>query len=376
MNRHRSHPPSALFARTALAGLGALTWGWAALVALLDRRHRLDLRDVEPDREGPPVSVVVPARDEERGIEAAVRSLLAQAYRPLELLVVDDGSGDRTAELAERLGARVLPGGPLPPGWVGKSWACHQGAAASSGAWLLFTDADVVHAPDAVGRAIALAQREGRGGLTLLCRLDADGFWERVVQPAAVVLIRSFVAPGVLLRSPRSRVAIAAGGFILVERRLYERAGGHGGIRGRLVDDQALAEAVKAAGGLLVPAFAGDLVRVRMYEGLRELWRGWRKNASAGLAHGSAWPALALATAGAAATVAPAVALVRGPRLLGAAAVVGQAVARADVAAVVPAPLRTWPAFPLGVLFLCAVSLRSTLDRLRGGVEWRGRRYG
>ena len=359
----------------ALGLFGAATWSWAALVALLDRRHRLDLRDVAPAPSGELVSVVVPARDEERGIEAAVRSLVAQTH-PVEVIVVDDESTDRTAERAAAAGARVLAGEPLPEGWVGKSWACHQGARAAAGDWLLFTDADVVHAPEAVGRALALARREGRGGLTLLCRLDTSGFWERTVQPAAVVLIRSFVAPGFLLRARWSRVAIAAGGFILVERAAYDRAGGHEGIRGRLVDDQALAEAVKAAGGLLVPAFAGDLVRVRMYEGLAELWRGWRKNTSVGLARGSAWAALAGAVGGLGAVAGPLLALARGPRALGAVALAAQLVARADVAPVVPTPRRHWLALPLGVVFLCAVSLRSSLDRLRGGVEWRGRRYG
>ena len=357
------------------AWLGAVVWGWAALVALLDRRHRLDLTDVEPRTTGTLVSVVVPARDEERGIGAAVRSLCAQAYEPVEVIVVDDESSDRTGELAAAAGARVVRGEPLAPGWVGKSWACHQGAVAARGEWLLFTDADVVHAPEALGRALSLAQREGRGGLTLLVRLDAETFWERVVQPAAVVLIRSFVAPGFLLRSPRSKVAIAAGGFILVERATYDRAGGHEAIRGRLIDDQALAESVKATGSLLVPAFAGDLVRVRMYEGLDELWRGWRKNTSVGLARGSAWPAFAAAVVGAAAAVGPWVALVRGPRGAGAVGVLGQLAARIDVHAVTPAPRRYWPTLPLGVLFLCVVSLRSSLDRLRGGVDWRGRRY-
>lgn len=358
-----------------LAWLGAVTWGWAAVVAVLDRWARLDIRDVEPDQEGPLVSVVVPARNEERGIAAAVASLVAQDYAPLEVLVVDDESTDRTAELAAAAGARVLHGEPLPPGWVGKSWACDQGARAAVGEWLLFTDADVVHEPDALGRALTLARREGRGGLTILCRLESGTPAERVVQPAAVVLIRSFVAPGFLIRARWSKVALAAGGFILIERTFYDRIGGHAAIRSRLIDDQALAEAAKAAGGLLVPAFAGGLVRVRMYEGVAELWAGWRKNTSVGLARGSAPLALAGALLGTVLSLAPALALVRGPRGLGAVGVLLQLVARADVDEVAPSPPAYWTTLPLGSLFLALVSLRSSLDRLRGGVEWRGRRY-
>jgi len=356
-------------------GLSLLAWGWATVVALADRRHRLDLRDVEPELDGPLVSAIVPARNEEGRIAPALRSLAGQIHRALEVIVVDDESEDGTYEEAKSVSCeriRVLRGAPLPSGWVGKTWANHQGARLAAGEWLLFTDADVLHEPDALARALPLARQSGRGGLTVLCRLETATPGERIVQPAAAVFIRSFVAPGFLVRSPRFAVALAAGGYILLERALYERLGGHAAIRGELVDDRALAERVKAAGGLLVFASAGDLVRVRMYHGLREAWRGWRKNTSAGI--GSPVLAVVGGVQGLVVSVAPLLALLRGPRAAGALALALQIFVRSDVDPVAPTPRRYWLTLPLGGVFLSAVSLVSSLDRMRGRLEWRGRR--
>ena len=242
--------------------LAVVPWAWCVLVALLDRRHRLSLDDVEPLNDGPLVSVVMPARDEERGVRAAVASLAAQEYGPLEVIVVDDESSDATAAEAHAAGTdrvRVLAGRPVPPGWVGKSWACHQGFELARGKWLLFTDADVRHAPDTVRRVVAMAERRRVAGVTLLPLIETAGLVEQAIQPAAAVLIRSFVAPGPLVRSPRSPVAIAAGGFILVSRAAYEGVGGHEAMRNELVDDQMLAVRLKAAGAPL--ALAGSAGR-------------------------------------------------------------------------------------------------------------------
>ena len=364
--------------RRALALLAVVPWAWCVLVAALDRRHRLSLDDVEPLADGPLVSVIVPARDEERGVEAAVASLAAQEYGALEVIVVDDESSDSTAAEARAAATdrvRVVSGLPVPPGWVGKSWACHQGFELARGEWLLFTDADVRHAPDTVGRVLALTERQRVAGVTLLPVIETAGVVERAIQPAAAVLIRSFVAPGLLVRSPRSPVAIAAGGFILVSRVAYEGVGGHEAMRHELVDDQMLAVRLKAAGTPLALAGSAGRVRVRMYIGARESLRGWRKNTSAGLG-GSVAVAAILAGAGVVSSVAPAVAIVRGPRLPGAVGLGLQLAARAASNEVCPTPRRAWPLFPAGALTLSILSLVSSVDRLRGGVVWRGRRYG
>ncbi|MEZ5102804.1 MAG: glycosyltransferase, partial [Thermoleophilia bacterium] len=195
------------------------------------------------------------------------------------------------------------------------------------------------------------------------------------VQPAAAVLIRSFVAPGPIVRSPRWPHAIAIGAFILVRRDAYERVGGHRAIRDRLVDDRSLAELLKRHGTPLPVVDGTGHLRVRMYGSGGEVWRGWRKNASVGASDSSPWLALAAAGAGLVVALAPLWCVLRGPHRLGALAALLQLGARLDVVGVAPTPRRYWTTLPLGCAFLSAVTVASTLDRLRGGVTWRGRRY-
>jgi GT2 family glycosyltransferase len=320
--------------------------------------------------------------------------VLAQRYPRLEVIAVDDCSTDGTAEAiaavaAERStngradrGARVtlVRGREAPDGWLGKPWAVSQGVEHARGEWLCFTDADIVFAPDTLAAALAFARERGGGGCTLTPLLVCGSFWERVVQPVAAMTIASFVAPPLLAERPRSRVALAAGGFMLVERELYERAGGHAGVRDRVADDISLARNVKRAGGLLALGAGDELLRVRMYHGGGELFRGWRKNTAYGLpgpAAVSALAALLFATAG----VAPPLALVQGLRrrdarltLRGAFGVGSLLALRASAGHYAPAPRRYVATAPLGVLWLSGVTLVAVVDRLRGGPRWRGRR--
>jgi chlorobactene glucosyltransferase len=369
------------------AQVAAWLWAGAAALALHERRAA-PRADAEPAlREGPLVSVIVPARDEERGVGATVRSLRALDYRPVEVIVVDDESRDATLAAARAAAdgdprVRAIAGAPLPQGWIGKPWACWQAVQAARGEWLLFTDADVIHAPDSLGSALALARRLGRGGATLFPTIEAEGAVERTVIPAAAAAIGTFVAPGPLARSPGSGVAIAAGGYLLVERGLYERVGGHAGIRSRMVDDVALAARVKRAGGLLVPAPAGGLARLRLYHGAREVWEGWSKNASFGIGGGAA-KALVGGTTLAVLSALPLAAAAEGARRrdpgLAAAGVAGTAsmiVLQRMTTWAVPTPRRYAVTMPLGMIVLAAAVVRGALQRLAGrGPRWRGRRY-
>ena len=212
--------------------------------------------------------------------------------------------------------------------------------------------------------------------------IEAEGPAERTVIPAAAAAIGAFVAPGPLSRSPRSAVAIAAGGYMLLERRLYERVGGHAAVRGRMVDDVTLATRVKRAGALLVPAPAGDLARLRMYHGAREVWQGWSKNASFGVEGGAA-KALVGGTAVAVLAVVPLAATAEGVRRRDRRLAVVGAVGTASLAALqrlttwaVPTPPRYAATMPLGMVVLSAAAIRGALERLAGrGPRWRGRRY-
>ncbi len=374
-------------ARHLLARTAGGTWAAALAISLIDRRLALDAGVEPPLHDGPLVSIVVPARDEQRDIATTVRSHLAQDYRALELIVVDDQSHDGTAQAAIAAAGgdprfRLIVGTAPPDGWVGKSWACQQGADAARGSWLLFSDADVEHAPDALGRCLAMALRLDRGGLTLAPRVQTAGHAERVVMPVAIQLIQTMVAPALLARMRHSPITMAAGAYMLMRRDVYDAAGGHAGIGHDMVDDLSLGRAIKRQGSLLVPANGTRLVRLRMYHGAGEMWRGWRKNAAfarprartRGLA-----PAVLLATLG----PAPVVALVAGARrgdrgllAAGAAGFAAQLALQRTAAPVVTTPVAYAPTFPLGTLFIAAAAARGAIDRISGrGPLWRGRRY-
>ena len=369
------------------AGVASALWVGAAALALHERRTAPRADAETPAPVGDLVSVIVPARNEERGIGTAIRSLRALDYARVEVIVIDDQSDDGTLTAARAAAGddarvSVLSGSPLPDGWVGKSWACWQGVTAARGTWLLFTDADVIHAPDSLGRTLAMAKRLGRGGLTLFPTIDCKGVAERAVMPAALTAIATFVAPGPLARSARSRVAIAAGGYMLMTRALYDAVGGHAAIRGRMVDDVCLAAAIKRSGGLLVPVPAHDLARLRMYHGAREVWEGWSKNASFAAAGGAA-KGLVSAGAVAALAVLPGGAVLVGLRsgdrrltAIGASGSVALLALQRLSALAVPTPARYAPTLPLGLLVLSGAAARGALQRMRGqGPRWRGRRY-
>ncbi len=229
--------------------------------------------------EYPTVSILVPARDEERNIVACVESLLRQDYPEFEVIVLDDDSRDATGTLLQHIQTRsgkrlrILPGKPLPAGWLGKHWACHQLAQATRNKLLLFTDADTVHHPSALRDAVAALQRNRAGALSVLPRQAVGSLGEILVIPILSWVIHTFV-PFVLPR----RTATAVGQFMLFRREVYAAIGGHAAVRAEVLDDLALARSVQRAG--LGWAFLDGSGRVttRMYRGWRETARGLAKN--------------------------------------------------------------------------------------------------
>jgi len=221
----------------------------------------------------PPVDIIVPARDEAATIAPVIGSLLAQDYAgAFQVLLVDDESTDGTAQragTAARL--RILRGQPKPAGWSGKLWALQQGVAASSAPWLLFTDADIVHDSRHLGALMAGAQRHGVGLLSEMVRLNCSSLAERALVPAFVYFFQ-MLYPFARVNDPRSGVAAAAGGTVLIERAILERSGGIAAIRGALIDDVALAALVKPA----APIFLGHsalAASIRPYPHFRDLWQ-------------------------------------------------------------------------------------------------------
>jgi chlorobactene glucosyltransferase len=230
----------------------------------------------------PRVSIVIPARNEERDVESAVRSHLAQDYRDFEVVVVEDRSTDATPRILERLSRedsrlQVVPGAEPPEGWLGKPHALAQGAAQSSGELILFADADVRYHPRALSEAVAYLAARKLDFLMLIPQFEMRGFWENVLMP--YLLVAFFQAPSFLANWQRPRWIAAGGGAgNLVRRAVYEGVGGHRALADSVVDDVRLAFAVKGAGYHVGLVRADDRIAVRMYRGFREVFDGFTKN--------------------------------------------------------------------------------------------------
>lgn len=256
-----------------------------------------------PSQAGGSVSIIVPARNEEQNIHRCVTSLLEQNYDDYEVIVVDDGSTDGTARVLDEIAhlhpqrqrLYVLRLRDLPEGWAGKPHALYAGVQEARGDWLLFTDADTWHAPAALRFAISKALAEGIDLLSLSTEQELPGFWNKVMMPMAYLGI-SMQYPIKLVNDPGSSVAIANGQFILLRHAVYDIIGGYArpDMRGTLLDDRDLARIVKKDGYRLQFVDGRGLVHVRMYNTLRETWRGWRKNVFLGSRGGLAFVLLQL----------------------------------------------------------------------------------
>lgn len=236
--------------------------------------------ELEPSAAGE-LSVIIPARNEERRLAPLLRSLAAQEPRPREVLVVDDGSTDGTAELAVSLGARVVAGEPLPAGWSGKSWACWQGARASGGGLLLFLDADTWLMPGALSKLLTAYESQGSGVLSVQPYHAVRAFYEHLSAFFNIVLMASTNAFTIL--GDRIAPSAAFGPCVLCRRDEYERVGGHQVVRDDVLEDIGLGQAFSRA-GLPARAYAGrGAIAFRMYPGgIRELLEGWSKGFGGG----------------------------------------------------------------------------------------------
>jgi chlorobactene glucosyltransferase len=318
-----------------------------------------------------------------------VRSLLAQRYPRLEVIVVDDRSTDRTGAILAALARedarlQVVHGAPLPDGWVGKPWALVQGTAHAHGEWLLFTDADTWHAPNACLSTVAFARARNVEALSLATYQELETLPERAILPTMLGLV--LVASGSLaeLNDPTDREhALANGQYLLVARHAYEALGGHAALHDAIVEDLAFARTLKADGRFRLLLAGGEhLVRVRMYDSLRAIWEGFTKNLFLGaggdlraLAAGTS--ALLLLSVVPSALALDALARRRPLRALEAGLVLAAGIAIQDLGMRhVRLPRRLAWFAPLGYAACAAIALNSTVRVLSGrGVTWRGRRY-
>ena len=224
------------------------------------------------------VSVIVPARNEEACLGACLESLVSQEGVAKEIIVVDDGSTDGTRAIAQGFaGVRVMDAGERKAGWGGKSNALWTAAQEAKGGWLLFTDADTVHAPRSLARAIAEAQEHGAALLSYSPAQEVHGLWERAVMPVVFAELASRYRPAEVC-DPGSACAAANGQYLLVEREAYAAVGGHAAVAKSLLEDVELARLVKKSGRRIRFRMAAEAVRTRMYRSLGQLCEGWTKN--------------------------------------------------------------------------------------------------
>jgi len=354
---------------------------------VLQPRPALAVADVVASRRARCVIAVVPARNEIEGIGKTVRSLLAQTLEvPIHIIIVDDASTDGTAEEARKAadaagaGARltVLRGTAPAPGWTGKLWAMSQGVAdavARNPDFLLLTDADIEYAPGDVAALADKAEAEDLDLASLMVRLSTVTFAERCLIPAFVFFFLKLYPPA-WIASPRSVTAGAAGGCMLIRPAALARAGGLAAIRGCIIDDCALARAIKASGGRIWLGLARQTRSLRVYGTFREIGAMISRTAFNQLRH--SYLALAATLLGLAVTylAPPLLLLAREPVMMG----LGAAAWLVMTACYLPM-IRLYQVssayaliLPAVALFYGAATVHSAIQYAAGrGGKWKGR---
>ena len=381
----------------ALSALTTLLLGALFVDFAIGHRRVGFLQKVTPTQTGPPLSIIAAARNEARGIEAAVTSLLRLDYPALEIVIVNDRSTDETGAILRRLSKVRLPspslrpGKPdttgetsprltivnvteLPDGWLGKNYALHVGAATATGDLLLFTDADIIFEPTTLGRAVALLEEKQVDHLAVIPDIVVPGLALNAFVAAFGVFFSMYSRPW-KVRDPRSRAHIGVGAFNLIRANVYRAIGGHRAIAMRPDDDMKLGKLVKRHGFQQDVTVGRDMIAVEWYASIRELVDGLMKNAFAGVDYSlwkvvgstaglflmNVWPVLALFLSGGATRALNAVSVL----LI---VLIFWTVNGTRVAYVL--------AFPAAALLFIYIMWRSALIAVaRGTVTWRGTAY-
>jgi hypothetical protein len=361
-----------------LVGLGLLIWG--------HRRIYPPLAETPMPSSAldslPTLSILVPACNEAGTIVRAMRSLLALRYPCFEVIAVDDRSTDETGAILERLAAddarlRVLHVTQLPPGWLGKNHALQAAADEAKGEWLLFTDADVVFAPDALRRAVAYACLHRIDHLAVSPRCETRGFWEKLFVSYFGLMFSFRVRPWEVA-DPKKSAHVGLGAFNLVRASAYRQIGGHRALPMEVIDDVKLGKVLKRGGFRAALLDGGGMLSVRWVVGLRGVLNSVDKNAFAGFDY-KPLPMLASVFGLALTTLYPPIALflLSGPaRWLAVGTLLAMMLGAQMMRRVASAGAWYGLAYPLASLILIFIILRSAFRAYRqGGVVWRGTLY-
>jgi glycosyltransferase involved in cell wall biosynthesis len=331
-----------------------------------------------------PVSILIPARNEADRIAPTLHRVLAQeGLDDVEVCVLDDGSTDTTAQIVTAIAnddqrLRLVSGGndPVPPGWLGKTWACHRLAHTARGSVLVFIDADVHLEPWAIAATVADMRSGDLALLSPYPRQIAVGITERLTQPLVVWLWLAHLPIRLAETRPYPSLAAANGQFIVVDAHAYRVSGGHRAVADEVIEDVALLRSLKRHGFRGIPADGSAISECRMYEGAEQVYRGYEKSLWA--AFGSDIGAIAVVIAMLGTYVVPPVCAVvsrdrptRAWGLLGyLAGVAGRVlIARQTGERVLPDSL----AHPASIAALCGLTVASIVARHRGTLSWRGR---
>ena len=270
-------------------------WWWCTLlIGLVWLKRHIDLlrgkqepvlqpdQPGVPDAELPRLTVLVAAKDEEQNIDRCLDGLLTQQYPALQVIAINDRSADTTGRILDEyekndIRFKAVHIKELTPGWFGKNHAMNAGVQQAKGEWFCLTDADCVfESPQLLAAAGRYALRQKVDFLSVLPRLEAGTFWERVIQPVAGAIM-VFWFPPQKVNSDQSPRAYANGAFMLMSRKTYEAIGGHERVKATLNEDMHMARLVKEAGLRLRVIRGGDMYHVRMYVGFKQIWRGWSR---------------------------------------------------------------------------------------------------
>jgi len=367
-----------------LFALIALFWIFHGLRIIYGASRLPWLKNFAPasDAECPRISLLFAARDEEEKLPEALATLALLDYPHLQIVAVDDRSADATGRILDEFASahpqlKVVHLRELPPGWLGKPHALHRAYQASTGDWLLFTDADVKFKPDVLRRAVTLARERKLDHLTLVIDMEMRGFWEKVLMTFFGLAFHLGNDPN-NVSNPRSRAYVGVGAFQLMSRAVYEASGTHRRLAMEVLDDMKLSKLVKQAGLRSGVGVSEDAVIVRWQSGLGNLLRGTTKNFFA--AFGYRLPYALLGVTGMLTlNVLPFFGVTLGTgwiRLFSAiAAVIALGFQVGVNVAMRVSPLYALT-YPIGALFFCYMVTRSIVVTLwQGGVTWRGTFY-